>query len=167
MGTERWSCLFWIGVAIAICVGSLRLGLGSLHGPGPGFLSFFSGVILGGLGLIVFVISKPSPPQSREKKTMFVKGRIFRVVLTVIDLICYAVAMEYFGFLISTMVFLFILLKVIEPQRWSIAVGGSALGSGISYLIFEVWLKCQLPKGNFGGIIHISDISQKVWQSLM
>jgi len=161
MTKERWITLFWIGVAIAISIGSLRLGLGELRNPGPGFLSFASAVIMGGLGLIVFVKSKPPSPDETVKKTMFVKGRVMKVVITIIILMCYAVAMEYLGFLISTIGFLLILLKVIEPQRWSIAIGGSFFGAVVCYLIFDVWLKTELPKGYFG------DIGQKVLQIIM
>jgi hypothetical protein len=39
---------------------------------------------------------------------------------------------------------------LVEPQRWVVAIGGSALASIASYIIFEVWLKTQLPKGIFG-----------------
>jgi putative tricarboxylic transport membrane protein len=161
MSLERWSYLFWIGIAIAIGIGSLRLGLGELHNPGPGFLSFISAAILGGLGIILFVTSRPPETESAEKKPLFVKGRIMKVIATVIVLMCYAVAMDHLGFLISTMAFLFILLKVIEPQRWSIAVGGSLLASVVCYLFFDVWLKMQVPEGK------LEEVVLKVWQIIM
>ncbi len=160
MGTERWSSLFWILIGLAICVGSLRLGMGTLHSPGPGFLPFFAGLILGILGLIVFTTTKTSLPENGEKTPMFVKGRVLRVVLTMMSIMCYAVAMEYFGFLISTVFFLLLLLKVIEPQRWAVATGASILGALGSYLIFEVLLECQLPQGHF---FTVADI----WQAMM
>ncbi len=44
---DRLSGLFWAVEAIFICPGSLRLFLGGLHHPGPGFFSFLAGAILG------------------------------------------------------------------------------------------------------------------------
>jgi hypothetical protein len=37
-----------------------------------------------------------------------------------------------------------------EPQRWLVAIGGSAIASISSYAVFELWLKTQLPKGFLG-----------------
>ena len=71
------------------------------------------------------------------------------MVLTVVALLVYAVGMSYLGFLISTFIFLAFLLKVIEPQRWSVALFGSLAASGTFYLLFEMGLQSQLPKGPF------------------
>jgi len=71
------------------------------------------------------------------------------MILTIIALLAYAVGMEYLGFLISTFLFIAFLLKFIEPQRWSVVLLGSILTSGISYGVFELILKVQLPRGPF------------------
>jgi hypothetical protein len=55
--------------------------------------------------------------------------------------------MNYLGFLISTFIFLAFLLRVIEPQRWSVALLGSLAASAAFYFIFEMGLKSQLPRG--------------------
>jgi hypothetical protein len=71
------------------------------------------------------------------------------MVLTVFALLVYAWTMEYAGFLISTFFFLAFLLRFIEPQRWSVVLLGALLTSSVSFLIFEVLLQCQLPRGPF------------------
>jgi putative tricarboxylic transport membrane protein len=68
------------------------------------------------------------------------------MVLTILALLGYAMTMEYLGFLLSTFVFLVFLLRFIEPQRWSTVLLGALLTSGVSFLIFELVLKCQLPR---------------------
>jgi putative tricarboxylic transport membrane protein len=70
-------------------------------------------------------------------------------MVTVVALLIYAIGMEYLGFLLSTFIFLAFLLKFIEPQRWTVAIFGSLLASVASYLIFEIWLQSQLPRGPF------------------
>ena len=71
------------------------------------------------------------------------------MVLAVIALLAYAVIMNYLGFLVSTFLFLVFLLKVIEPQRWSVALLGSLVASAAFYGVFELGLQSQLPKGPF------------------
>jgi putative tricarboxylic transport membrane protein len=62
----------------------------------------------------------------------------------------YALFLDFLGFLVSTFLLLVMLFRLVEPQRWVVAIGGSALASIASYIVFEVWLKTQLPKGIFG-----------------
>ena len=148
MGIERWSSLVWLGLAIVICLGSLELSLGNLHDPGPGFLSFLAGAILGGLAIIVFIRSRQSPSPDRiDPPTTIPKRRVWKVVLTVGALVAYAPGMEYLGFVVSTVIFIAFLLRTIEPQPWPIVIFGSVLASGASYCIFELWLHSQLPRG--------------------
>jgi hypothetical protein len=58
--------------------------------------------------------------------------------------------MNYLGFLLSTFVFLVFLLRVIEPQRWPVALLGSIAVSVAFFCLFELGLKSQLPKGPLG-----------------
>ena len=69
------------------------------------------------------------------------------MVLTVLALLAYAVTMNYLGFLPSTFLFLVFLLRVIEPQRWPVALLGSLGASVAFYCVFELGLQSQLPKG--------------------
>ena len=150
MTREKWSSLVWLGIAIYICVGSLRLSLGTFHNPGPGFLSFCAGLILGGLALVVHLQSRKAPLAKREPEPIWRnRQRGWKMVLTVLALLVYAVGMNYLGFLITTFIFLAFLLKVIEPQRWSVALLGSLAASGVFYFVFEMGLQSQLPKGLF------------------
>ncbi len=150
MAREKWSSLVWVGVGIWICIGSLMLSLGSFKHPGPGFLSFFAGLIITCLAFVVHLQSRKTRPGEKEEKSEPIwadrcKGR--KMMLTVVALLVYAGAMNYLGFLISTFIFLAFLLRVIEPQRWSVALLGSALASAIFYSLFEIGLQSQLPKG--------------------
>ncbi len=150
MEREKWSSLVWLGVGILICIGSLMYSLGSFHNPGPGFLSFFAGLIMTCLALVVHLQSRKALPGEKKEKPEPIWGdrrKGWKMVLTVVALMVYAVAMNYLGFLISTFFFLAFLLRVIEPQRWSVALLGSALASAVFYGLFEIGLQSQLPRG--------------------
>ncbi len=43
--TDQSSSLFWLAVAIGIVFLSLKYGVGTFHEPGPGFITFFAGLI--------------------------------------------------------------------------------------------------------------------------
>jgi putative tricarboxylic transport membrane protein len=150
MEREKWSSLVWLGMGTLICIGSLMYSLGTFHKPGPGFLSFFAGLIVGSLALVVHLQARRARTGAREEKPEPIwsdRRKGWKMVLTVAGLLAYAVLMNYLGFLVSTFLFLAFLLRVIEPQRWPVALLGSALASAVFYGLFEIGLQSQLPKG--------------------
>jgi putative tricarboxylic transport membrane protein len=150
MSREEGSSLVWLGIAILICIGSFRLSLGSFRNPGPGFFPFIAGLIVAVLALAIHLQSRGKASAKETKGPLWAdKKRIQKMVFTTLALLAYGVGMDYLGFLVSTFIFLAFLLRMIEPQRWSLVLLESALASGISYLIFDIWLQAQLPKGIF------------------
>jgi putative tricarboxylic transport membrane protein len=144
---DRMSTLFWTVLAVGICFGSVRLDLGELHKPGPGFFSFLAGAILGILSLIVFVQSFKSAPGDEKKPFWLNPQRRIKMAYLVVALILYAIGMNYIGFFFSTLLFLGFLLRSIDSQRWSVVLTVSILATIISYGIFQYWLDVQLPTG--------------------
>jgi putative tricarboxylic transport membrane protein len=146
---DRMSALFWIFIAIGICFGSIRLDLGELHKPGPGFFSFLAGAILGVLSSIVFLQSLKRVPGGEKGPFWLNPQRRIKMVYLVLALVLYAIGMNYIGFFFSTLLFLGFLLRSIDPQRWSVVLTVSILATVISYGIFQYWLDVQLPTGIF------------------
>jgi putative tricarboxylic transport membrane protein len=155
MNRDRWSSLFWLAVAVLICCGAVKLSLGEAHNPGLGFFPFISGAVLGLLSIIHFLQSGGALKVAGSAALWADRGKALKVLMTVIALLIYAACMEYLGFLLSTILFLGFLLRMIEPQRWPLVIGGSVLVSLVSYGVFDLWLKAELPKGlllqYFGG----------------
>lgn len=151
MRRDEGSSLLWLGIAVLICIGSLRLSLGSFNNPGPGFFPFGAGLILGILAAVVFVQARRAASSTGEnKKSILISpGGVKKIALTTLALLAYVVGMEYLGFLISTFFFLAFLLRIIEPQRWGVVILESLLASGICYFVFQIWLRVELPRGIF------------------
>jgi putative tricarboxylic transport membrane protein len=149
MNRDKWSGLFWLAVGSLICFGAARLSLGTAHNPGLGFFPFYTGAALGILSIILFLQSRSAPKAAVSAVLWADKGNAVKVLLTVVALLVYAVCMEYLGFLLCTILFLGFLLRAIEPQRWPLVMGGSVLVAVVSYTIFALWLKADLPKGFF------------------
>jgi len=151
MRRDEGSSLVWLGLSVLICIGSVRLSLGSFHNPGPGFLPFIAGSVLGVLAAIVYLQARRSAVSAAQtKRPLWTNpGGVKKIVLVTLALLVYVAVMEYLGFLISTFMFFVFLLRTIEPQRWSVVMLESVLASGVSYFIFEIWLQAQLPRGIF------------------
>ena len=144
---DRISALFWVVVAIGICFGSVRLSLGGLHKPGPGFFPFLVGSILGILSSLIFLQSFKALPGDEKRAFWPNPKRSLKMTYILIALILYALGMDYLGFLFSTLLFLGFLLKAIEPQRWSVVLSGSILGTIVFYGVFKYWLDIPFPTG--------------------
>ncbi len=147
---DRISALFWVVVAIGICFGSVRLSLGGLHKPGPGFFPFLVGSILGILSFLIFLQSFKALPGDEKRAFWPNPKRSLKMTYILIALILYALGMDYLGFLFSTLLFLGFLLRAIEPQRWSVALSGSILGTILFYGVFKYWLDIPFPTGILG-----------------
>jgi putative tricarboxylic transport membrane protein len=147
---DQMSSGIWLLFAIYICVESIRLPLGSFRDPGPGFLPLLVGILLGALSLISFFqartgkspeSSEPWYPRKRWKNLIWVLGA----------LLAYAGILDALGFLVSTFLLLIFLFRSsLEPRSWPWAIGGSLIASVSCYVVFELWLRTQLPKGFLG-----------------
>lgn len=147
---DRISGSFWFIFSVMVSIESYRLGLGTLHQPGPGFLFFWAGIFLGILSVVVIIRAWGSKKSGEPEISIFGGQNMTKVVLVLISLFLYALLMEKIGFIIITLLLFVFLLGVIEKKRWFFAIFVSILVTVIAYLIFEVWLKSQLPKGLLG-----------------
>jgi putative tricarboxylic transport membrane protein len=146
---DRWSSLFWLAIAIAVCIRSYLLGLGSLHNPGPGFLFFWCGVILAGLSLLVLWPALKGPKEENEDK-IFRNVNWWKIAAVVLGLTVYGMIFEWAGFLVSTALFIGFLLLSIEAKKWYVVVSIALASSGLTYLLFEIILQTRLPRGFLG-----------------
>jgi putative tricarboxylic transport membrane protein len=144
---DRVSGFFWLTFSVFVSYESYKLGLGTLHQPGPGFLFFWTGIVTAILSVTVVVISLKKRPPEEAQRPAFGKKNVTKIVLVLISLLLYALLMERLGFLIVTLLFFIFLLGAIEKKRWSLAVLVSLIVTALSYLVFEKALQSQLPKG--------------------
>jgi len=147
---DRISGIFWLLFSAFISIESYRLGLGNLHQPGPGFIFFWTAVAMGILSIAVFVRAWFGKKTGERESPVFGKENVLKIVLVLLSLFLYAFFMEALGFIPITLLLFIFLLGVIEKRRWVFTIFVSVAVTGISYLLFEIWLKSQLPKGILG-----------------
>lgn len=149
---DVFSGVFWLIVSAYICINSTRLGLGRFHNPGPGFLFFWGGIVLGILSIIVLIMALVSKRKGIQEGEERIFGNInwVKVIAVVLSLIAYGIILERLGFLVSTFLFIAFLLSSIEPKKWYIVIITAIVSSSLTYALFEIWLKVRLPKGILG-----------------
>ncbi len=141
--------VFWLIIGLLICEESWRINLGEFRNPGPGFLPFGTGLILGGLALAV--LTKTLGGKSSGNKAFWAeRSRWPKVFLTLASIFAYGFLLEPLGFLLTTFLAMGFLFRIVEPQRWRTVIAGAFFSALGAYLIFETWLKVELPKGFLG-----------------
>jgi putative tricarboxylic transport membrane protein len=150
--SDRVSGSFWFLFCLFIIYQSYKLGLGNLYQPGPGFLFFWTGIVVAIMALVVVVLSFRAQPAEEVKEAPTGKRAATKVILVLVSLFLYALLMEYLGFFIVTFLLFMFLLGVIEKKKWWFAVLVSAAVTLFAYLLFETALQSQLPKGILGSL---------------
>lgn len=143
------SSLFFL-LGLLICLYSLRYKIGSLAAPGSGLMPFLTGAAMCFLALVGLVHATLRGQRGEQWRSLF-KGLAWRrSLLTLAALLGFQLLMKPIGFIPATVLFIGFLLRAIIPQRWTVVVVVSLLTTLFSYLVFEVWLQAQLPKGFWG-----------------
>jgi putative tricarboxylic transport membrane protein len=148
---DRISGAFWFVFGIFITLESYRMGLGTLRRPGPGFLFFWAGILMAVLSLVV--LSRAWADRRREAlptKAIFGPIDFLKIALVSASVFLYAFFMERLGFIPITLILLLFLLGVMERKKIAFTVLFSIVVTAAAYLIFEVLLHSQLPKGFLG-----------------
>ena len=145
---DQASSLFWLLISIAVFVESIRLGAGTLHNPGRGFLTFGASGILGILSLVLFVQASIRKEEV-EREPLFA-GNWERILFVLVVLTLYSWSMPILGYLISTFALMTLLFWVLEKKKIWLVLLSSSLSTVVTYLVFSKWLNCQFPDGLFG-----------------
>jgi putative tricarboxylic transport membrane protein len=146
------SGVFFLGIGIIISIYAFTYGIGGSVSPGPGFLPLLTGICLVLLSLILLLSTLKDNTTLKEKTEKFFpeKESFKKISLSILGLILYTVALEYFGYVLTTLLFMIFMLKCIESRNRITVLLWSSLTAISFYLLFEMLLKSQLPKGILG-----------------
>jgi len=144
---EKISVLFWLVIGVSTTLASIKLGIGRVNNPGAGFMSFYAGLLLIILSLVLAALG--------IRKRRFTPSSSFslpiskNLVIALCSLFGFVLVLKTLGYLISTGLFVFVLFKITAPKKllgplfWAIGV------SLATYFLFSVLLNCNFPKGVF------------------
>ena len=141
----------WLILALLVAWRSFKLDLGQLTDPGPGFLPFCASLALGILAAVL--LGSQLSRKGKEKIDPFRFGPQWRkAVYFITGSFLYGfVFWEILGYLISTTILLVFLLRYVGSQGLKRSLIISLATTLISYLVFQSWLQCMLPKGLLKG----------------
>jgi putative tricarboxylic transport membrane protein len=147
---EQLSSLFWLGIAVFVCVEAVESGVGSFKVPGPGFLPFWSGVILGALAIFQVAANFSRESETEERSHLWKGMKWWKVVLVLISFFIYALLLSRLGYLITTFGLMFFLLNVMGRIKLWVRLANAVVTSLVTYVLFSLWLSIPLPKGLLG-----------------
>jgi putative tricarboxylic transport membrane protein len=140
--------IFWLVLSTAVCVESWSLKVGGLHNPGPGFLPFYTAILLGLLALISLLQTlKESEGPASEIWGGIQFGKLAILLGT---LFLYVFLLDRLGFLLGTFLLLLVLFRIVESYSWKIVLFSSLLTTAATYFFFVILLESRLPRGLWG-----------------
>ncbi len=144
--------IIWSVVGAIICLLSWKIHLGSFHEPGAGFVAFASGIALITIGVMMVLskmFAKTPPANGANKHPLLLRLPKLPLVYMVMVLVGYGLVLDLLGYLITTFLVMFALFYDRGRNRLLPSVLASLLIVVSTYLIFETWLRIQLPRGIF------------------
>ena len=146
---DQTSSLFWLLVSILVFAESLRIGIGTLHNPGMGFMTLGASGILGILSLVLFLQASVRKEDLRHKP-LFAGTLWRRIFFVLLVLTVYARVMPVLGYLVSTFLLMGLLFWVLERKKTWFVLLSAFLATLFTHMVFSKWLNCQFPHGLFG-----------------
>lgn len=150
MNNDQVSTGAFLVVGVAICLQALSYQLGRLSSPGSGFMPFVAGaaiVVCSGIGFVNATLRRRA---GERWSNPMEDARWSRAPLVIGALGAYALLLAPLGFLIGTFLFIAFMLRAVVPMRWPVVIGAALAASLLSYAVFDLWLKAQLPRGAWG-----------------
>ena len=132
------AAIFWFGRGLSI---------GTLRAPGPGFFPILIAAVLVVLSLFLMIGGEK---RESEEDAVSAPAIIIRMLVLFAALVAYFLLLEYLGFVVVSFLLMFFLFLWVGRQRWYVAFLSAVICIGLAYVLFEMLLKSNLPRGVFG-----------------
>jgi putative tricarboxylic transport membrane protein len=149
MRSDLAAAAILLALAAYIIVAAGAMPFGTARVPQTAFFPKCLAVLLAVLAVIVLVRTFIGAHDTVAVDEIAVRGWL-RIGATLAVLIGFALVLEPLGFLASTFLLMFLLLRAIEPQPWRNVIAIAVATSLISYGLFSWLLGVPLPAGILG-----------------
>ena len=148
----RKEAAFWIALGIFVSFLGWRIKIGNFRAPGPGFLAVVAGfalIIIGAFMLFSKAASTGGVSVDADGRSVsLLRGLLKRrLAATMGLLVAYAFFLDAAGYLLCTFLVMWGLFYDWGKNRLFNAFFASLATTAVTYLIFETWLRTQLPRG--------------------
>lgn len=141
---------FFIGIVLIILFAGIFYMTGKMPqkelGLGPGDYPRVIAYLIGFFGLLLSSQSVLKNRSNPDKEIMFEKGEILQVSFLVVCVAVYLTIMPYFGFVILTPVFMFVMMYIFGLKKWIKMVIISLVSTAIIYVLFDRFFMVLLPE---------------------
>lgn len=145
---DRVTAALLLAFSVAFAVGAVKnyqwWGSG---GPGPAFVPFWLGLVMGLLALTMLIRSLRAPYPG---EAWFPRGEGLRDMLVVLAVtVAYVALLDVTGMVVGTALYLAALIRYLGKHRWWVTLS-VAIGAGVfNWLVFVRWLRVPMPEGMF------------------
>jgi cytochrome b561 len=136
-------------IAVFVLLSSLRLGVGALRDPGPGFVLFWSSMGLALLSFVLLGVALFRKEQADRCPDSMNRTERRNAAIVVAVLIVYCGLLPKLGYCISTFLLMAVLFGLGRMKPWRIALS-SLSAVLLSYYLFAQLLRTPLPRGVWG-----------------
>ncbi len=145
--SELWGGLIGLALGIFVIRSGIKLKLGSINDPGSGYVLFYTGILmcLFALTITIAAVTEGGPSfGSRWEGARWTKPLTIIACLT-----AFSFALDPLGFLLSAVPLMVLLLRVVDPVRWSLTIPIAVLAPLGMWWVLKRALLIQLPSGIF------------------
>ena len=133
-------------LGIIVLIVSIGYGFGSFRRPGPGLYPFFVALIIILFSVILLILGL----KSKSSEPLFTKSGFKTFSLMVITFCLWIITMPVLGYVIATFAVAYAFCKIMKLEGWLKPLALSIVTGLFIYLLFEVWLYIDLPRGILG-----------------
>ena len=143
------SSIFFVCLSLVVCLESIRLGIGEPQNPGMGFLPFLASSLFFFLSLIVLIRNLTGRGERGDMEPRLTRKIFQKPIILIIGLSGYTLIFNILGFVLATLLLIFLMLFIFDPKKWYMHIVIAAIAVNLSFLIFCKWLQVPLPTGVF------------------
>jgi putative tricarboxylic transport membrane protein len=145
--SELWGGLIGLALGVFVIWSGIKLKIGSINDPGSGFVLFYTGLLICVFAATIAIaaVTEGGPTfGSRWKGTRWSKPLLIIGCLT-----AFSFALDTLGFLLSAIPLMLLLLRAVDPVRWSLTIPLAILAPLGVWWVLKRLLLIQLPSGIF------------------
>jgi putative tricarboxylic transport membrane protein len=151
---DRSMATIWILLGLIISIWSSTFPFGTWDDPGPAFFPLGCGFILIALGSVLFFLAgkRGQDVAAKSPEPLLPGGAAGkRVYFGLGGILLSAALFETLGFVVTCFLMILFLIRITDPKRkWSYALFYSVVSALVSYVVFKLLLKTELPAGFLG-----------------
>ncbi len=137
-------------VGVVYLIHAWQLPFGAIDAPDIGFLPKVLGWSLLGLAGLALAVMLRRPAPAAPAAPAGGGERRRRAAMAMVVLLIYPLILDWAGFLLTTGVVLYLILRVVEYRTRLASLVVAALTTGLAWLIFAYLLRVQFPRGLWG-----------------